>query len=72
MQIFASLLDILKQVTKTETMQMRITSLVARKMPDPGNAVYFVAARVFAVQTSMCIMETSALLLAFKLTRFIF
>lgn len=68
---FAYLSNILKQKTECEC---RCASLIwwHEKVPDPGKAVSFVAARVFVVQTSMCVMETSVLLLAFKLTGIIF
>lgn len=68
---FACLSDILKQKTECEC---RCASLIwwHEKVPDPGNVISFVAARVFVVQTSMCVMETSVLLLAFKPTGFIF
>lgn len=42
------------------------------KLPDPGNVVHFVAARVFVVQPKLCVMENSVLLLAFKLTGYLF
>lgn len=54
---------------------MKICELLVwlyEKLADRGNAVPFLAVRVFDVQLKMCIMGNSVLLLAFKLTGFLF